>query len=170
MVKLSNPSEIDPDNISRPSVDELPPEDRQAYEAFIKECEEENKRRKEKELEEKRRWFLSHFSKNRKGDISKDKEVVILSDEDEQAKSSATVSATTPPTLEQITQLVVNGQEKILATVQGMIDKSLGKQSLTDDGSASGFNVDSIFQYNTMPPESSAAYAHYYAWHANEFL
>ena len=81
MVKLSNPGEIDPDNISRPSVDELPPEDRQAYEAFKKECEEENKRRKEKELEEKRRWFLSHFSKNQEGDISKDKEVVILSDD-----------------------------------------------------------------------------------------
>ena len=145
MVKLLNPSEIDPDNISRPSVDELSPEDRQAYQAFIKKCEEESKRRKEKELEEKRRWFLSHFSKNQKGDISKDKEVVILSNEEEQAKSSATVSATTPPTLEQITQLVVSGQEKILATAQGMIDKSLGKQSLTDDGSAPGFNVDSTF-------------------------
>jgi len=72
--------------------------------------------------------------------------------------------------LEQISQLVVSGQEKILATVQGMIDKSLGKQPLTDDGNASGFNVDSIFQYNAMPPESSAAYAHYYAWHADEFL
>ena len=145
MVKLSNPGEIDPDNISRPSVDELPPEDRQAYEAFIKDCEEENKRRKEKELEEKRRWFLSHFSKNRKGDISKDKEVVILSDEDEQAKSSATVSATTPPTLEQITQLVVNGQEKILATVQNMIDKSLGKQPLIDDSGTPRPNMDGTF-------------------------
>ena len=85
-MKLSNPGEIDSDNISRPSVDELPLEDRQAYEAFIKECEEESKRRKKKELEEKRQWFLSHFSKNRKGDISKDKEVVVLSDEDERAK------------------------------------------------------------------------------------
>ena len=113
MVKLSNPCEIDLDNISRPSVDELPPEDRQAYEVFIKECEEENKRHEEKELEEKRRWFLSQFSKNRKGDISKDKEVAILSDEEEQAKSSATVSAATSPiTLEQISQLVVSGQEK----------------------------------------------------------
>ena len=61
MVKLSNPDEIDPNNISRPSVDELPPEDRQAYEAFIKECDEESKRRKEKEIEEKPWWFLSHF-------------------------------------------------------------------------------------------------------------
>ena len=61
MVKLSNPGEIDPDNISRPSVDELPPEDRQAYEAFIKECEEENKRCKEKELEEKRRGSCLTF-------------------------------------------------------------------------------------------------------------
>ena len=97
MVKLSNPGEIDPDNISRPSVDELPPEDCQAYEAFIKECEEERKRRKEKELEEKCQWFLSHFSKNRKGDVSKDKEVVILSDEEEQAKSNTNVSTSASP-------------------------------------------------------------------------
>ena len=66
---------------------------------------------------------MSHFSKNRKGDISKDKEVVILSDEEEQTKSSATVSAATSPiTLEQISQLVVSGQEKILSTIQNMID------------------------------------------------
>jgi len=167
MVKLSNPGEIDPDNISRPSVDELPPEDRQAYEAFIKECEEENKRRKEKELGEKRRWFLSHFSKNRKGDISKDKEVVILSDEDEQAKSSATVSATTPPTLEQITQLVVNGQEKILATVQNMIDKSLGKQPLIDDSGTPRPNIDGSFYHNTMHLESLAAHAPQYGMPMN---
>ena len=48
MVKPSDPGEINVNNISRPSVDELPPEDRQVYEAFIKECEEENIRRKEK--------------------------------------------------------------------------------------------------------------------------
>jgi hypothetical protein len=48
MVKLSNPGEIDMDNISRPSVDELPPEDRQAYEAFINECEEESKKKRSK--------------------------------------------------------------------------------------------------------------------------
>ena len=120
-----------------------------------------------KKIEEKRWWFLSHFSKNRKGDISKDKEVVILSDEEEQAKSSATVSATTSPTLEQITQLVVSGQKKILATVQNMIDKSLGKQPLIDDGSAPNFNVDSTFQYNTMPPESSAAFMPHYGMPMN---
>ena len=81
-MKLSDSGEINVNNISRPSVDELPPEDRQVFEAFIKECEEENIRHKVKELEEKHRWFLSHFSKNRKGDISKDREVVILSDEE----------------------------------------------------------------------------------------
>ena len=48
MVKLSDPGEINVNNISRASVDELPPEDRQVYEIFIKECEEENIRRKEK--------------------------------------------------------------------------------------------------------------------------
>src|SRR6185437_12705764 len=167
MVKQSNPGEIDPDNISIPSVDELPPEDRQAYQAFIKKCEEESKRQKEKKVEEKRRWFLSHFSKNQKGDISKDKEVVILSDEEEQAKSSATVSTTTSPTLEQITQLVVSGQEKILATVQGMIDKSLGKQHLIDDSGTLRPNIDGTFYHNTMHLESSAAHAPQYGMPMN---
>ena len=142
MVKLSDPGEINVNNISRSSVDELPPEDRQVFEAFIKECEEENTRRKEKEIEEKCRWFLSHFSKNRKGDVSKDKEVVILSDEEEQAKSNTNVSAATSPiTLEQISQLVVSGQEKILATVQNMIDKLLGKQPLIDDNGTPRPNI-----------------------------
>ena len=166
MVKLSS-GDVDASNIVRPSVVELLAEGRQPYEAFIKECEEENQRRKEKETEEKHRWFLSHFSRNRKGEVSKDKEVVILSDEEEQAKSSATVSTTTLPTMEQITQLVVSGQEKVLATVQGMIDKSLGKQPLIDDGSAPNFNVDSTFQYNTMPPESSAAFMPHYGMPMN---
>ena len=118
---------------------------------------------KKKELEEKRRWFLSHFSKNRKGDVSKDKEVVILLDEEEQAKSNTNVSAATIPiSLEQVSQLIVGGQGKMLASVQNMIDKSLEKQPLTDDSGAPRFSVDSTFQHNTMPPESSAAHAPHY--------
>ena len=71
MVNLSNPSDVDASNIVRPTVDELSAEDRQGYEVLIKECEEESIRCKEKEIEEKRQWFLSHFSMNRKGDVSK---------------------------------------------------------------------------------------------------
>ena len=71
MVKLLSPSDIDASNIVRPTVDELSAEDRQGYEVLIKECEEESIRCKEKEIEEKRQWFLSHFSMNRKGDVSK---------------------------------------------------------------------------------------------------
>ena len=168
MVKLSDPDEINVNNISRPSIGELPPENRQVFEAFIKECEEENTRRKEKEIEEKRRWFLSHFSKNRKGDVSKDKEVVIISDDEEQAKSNTNVSAATSPiTLEQISQLVVSGQEKILATVQNMIDKSLGKQPLIDDSGTPRPNIDGTFYHNTMHLESSAAHAPQYGMPMN---
>ena len=157
MVNLSDPGEINVNNISMPSVDELPPEDRQVYEAFIKECEEENTRCKEKEIEEKRQWFLSHFSRNRKGEVFKDKEVVILSDEEEQANANNNVSTSASPvTMEQISQLLVNGQEKVLATVQNMIDKSLGKQPLANDSSASMSSVAGTFQNHTMPPESLA--------------
>ena len=113
MVKLSDPGEINVNNISRPSVDELPPEDHQVYEAFIKECEEENIRRKEKEIEEKCRLFLSHFSKNRKGDVSKNKEVVVLPEEEEHTKANTNVStATSFVTLEQVSHILVSGQEK----------------------------------------------------------
>ena len=157
MVKLSSPSDIDASNIVRPTVDELSAEDHQAYEALIKECEEESMRRKEKEIEEKRQWFLSHFSKNRKGDVSKDKEVVILSDEEEQAKANNNVSTSAlRPTLEQVSQLLVDGQEKMLATVQNMIDKLLGKQPLTSDSSALISSVVGTFQNHAMPPESLA--------------
>ena len=94
MVKLSS-SDVDASNIVRLTVDQLSAEDRQAYEAFIKECEE-NTRRKEKEIEEKRQWFLSHFSRNQKGEVSKDKEVVILSDEEEQAKAKNVSTSVSP--------------------------------------------------------------------------
>ena len=50
MVKLSS-GDVDASNIVRPTANQLSAEDRQAYEAFIKECEEENTRCKEKEIE-----------------------------------------------------------------------------------------------------------------------
>ncbi|RLM78508.1 hypothetical protein C2845_PM12G10520 [Panicum miliaceum] len=157
MRNLPNPTEVDPNNIATPTVDELSVEDRQAYEAYMKEHEEENVRRKAKEDEEARRWFLSHFSKNRKGDISKDKEVVIVSSEDDQAKVNADVSnATSPVTLEQVSRLLVDGQERMLSTVQNMIDRSLGKQPLANDSNAPNSNVASTSQQYAMPPESSA--------------
>ena len=58
-------------------------------------------------------------------------------DEEEQAKANNNVSTSAPPpTLEQVSQLMVEGQEKILATVQNMIDKSLEKQPLANISSA----------------------------------
>ena len=95
--------------------------------------------------------------------------MVILSEEEEQAKSNTNVNATTSPiTLEQITQLVVSGHEKMLATIhQRMIDKSLGKQPLTNDGSVPRFNIDCTFQHNTMPLEPSAAHAPHYGMPIN---
>ena len=54
--------------------------------------------------------------------------MVILSNEGEQGKANNNVSTSASSvTLEQVSQLLVNGQEKMLATIQNMIDKSLGK-------------------------------------------
>ena len=77
MVKLLSPSDIDASNIVRPTVDELSAEDHQAYKALVKECKEESIQHKEKEIKEKRQWFLSHFSRNRKGEVFKDKVTII---------------------------------------------------------------------------------------------
>ena len=55
-MKLTNPSEVDANNIVKTIIDELSEEDRQAYETFIKECEEESIQCKAKEIEEKRQW------------------------------------------------------------------------------------------------------------------
>ena len=112
-MKLTNPSEVDANNIIKTIIDELLEENRQAYEIFIKECEEESIQRKAKEIEEKRQWWLSHFSKNRKGDVSKNKEVVVLPEEEEHTKANTNVStATSFVTLEQVSQILVSGQEK----------------------------------------------------------
>ena len=62
---------------------------------------------------------------------------------------------------------MVNGQEKILATVQNMIDKSLGKQPLIDDSGTTRPNIDGTFYHNTMHPESSAIPAPQYGMPMN---
>jgi hypothetical protein len=69
--------------------------------------------------------------------------------------------------LEQFTQLLVDGQEKMLATVQNMIDKSLGKQPLANDSSAPMSSDAGTFQNHTMPPESSAIPAPQYGMPMN---
>ena len=103
-----------------------------------------------------------------KGEVSKDKEVVILSDEEEQAKANNNVSTSASPAiLEQFTQLLVDGQENMLGTVQNMIDKSLGKQALANDSSAPMSSVAGTFQNHAMPPESSATPTPEYAMPMN---
>ena len=62
---------------------------------------------------------------------------------------------------------MVDGQEKMIATVQNMIDKSLGKQPLANDSSAPMFSVAGTFQSHTMPPESSATPAPQYGMPMN---
>ena len=120
------------------------------------------------EIEEKRQWYLSHFSKNLKGDVSKEKEVVVLSEEKEQSKANTNVSiATSSVTLEQVSQLLVNGQEKMLATIQNMIDKSLGKQPLANVSSAPISSVAGTFENPAMLPQSSATLAQQYGMPMN---
>ena len=58
-------------------------------------------------------------------------------------------------------------KKKILATIQGMIDKSLGKQPLIDDSSTPRPNIDGTFYHNTMHLESSAIPAPQYGMPMN---
>ena len=83
--------------------------------------------------------------------------MVILSNKEKQAKANNNGSTSaSPDILEQFTQLMVDGQEKMLATVQNMIDKSLGKLPLANDSSAPMSSVAGTFQNHSMSPESSA--------------
>ena len=80
--------------------------------------------------------------------------MVILSNEDEQAKVKANVSsAASLVTLEQVSRLLAVDQEKMLATVQNKIDRSLGKQPLANDNNAPKSNVVGTSQHNVMPLE-----------------
>ena len=94
--------------------------------------------------------------------------MVILSDEEEQAKANNNVSTSASPvTLEQVSQLLVNGQEKMLATIQNMIDKSLGKQPLANVSSAPVSSVAGTFENAAMLPQSSATLARQYGMPMN---
>jgi hypothetical protein len=89
--------------------------------------------------------------------------VVILSDKEEQAKANNNVSTSASPSiLEPVSQLLVDGQEKMLATVQNMIDKLLGKQPLANVSCAPVSSVAGTFQNHAMPPESLATPAPQY--------
>ena len=59
MSNLPKPSEIDADNIIKPSLDEISADHRQAFEEY-------KKAREEKELQE----FLAKFKKDRQGNIT----------------------------------------------------------------------------------------------------
>ena len=60
-------------------------------------------------------------------------------------------------------------KKKILATIQNMIDKSLGKQPLADNSSSPKSNVVGTFQHNATPPESSAAHVPQYGMPLNYY-
>ena len=94
--------------------------------------------------------------------------MVILSDEEEQAKANNNVcTSASPSILEQVSQLLVDGQEKMLATVQNMIDKSLEKQPLSNVSSAPVSSIAGTFQNHAMPPASSATPAPQYGMPMN---
>ena len=83
--------------------------------------------------------------------------MVVLSYEEEQVKANNNISTSASPvTMEKISQLLVDGQEKVLVTVQNMIDKSLGKQPVSNVSSAPVSSIAGTFQNHAMPPESLA--------------
>ena len=152
MANLPKPGEVDADNIARPTANELSAEDRQCYEELLQEEEMERARKK---FEDKTQWYLSHFSKDRKGAVSKDKEVVMVTDEKEDDKSTTSVTYPSAPiTYDQMQNLLLIGQKQTITICQGLIEKTLGKQSTTMNGS--DMNSDLVGVSNssaTIPPK-----------------
>ena len=151
MANLPKPGEVDADNIARPTANELSAEDRQCYEELLQEEEMERARKK---FEDKTQWYLSHFSKDRKGAVSKDKEVVMVTDEKEDKSTTNVSDPSAPVTYDQMQNLLLIGQKQTIMICQGLVEKTLGKQSTTMNGS--DMNSDLVGVSNssaTIPPK-----------------
>jgi hypothetical protein len=75
--KLPVPSEVDPQHIARPNVEQTSAEEQKAL-AEVRRKIREQKEREILELEEEAmKQYISHFSMNRQGNVKKDKDVVI---------------------------------------------------------------------------------------------
>ena len=106
-------------------VDQIAADEQKILAEELKKIEEEQAREVERRKEEAKKKFLLPYSKDRQGKITKIKEVIFNASSPEVKTNLST--ETSSVTLEQVGQLLVTGQKQILATVQNIIDKSLGK-------------------------------------------
>ena len=131
MSNLPQPSEVNADNIIKPSLDELSEEHRQAYEALKKQREEAFEVHKKKRKEEDLEAFLASFKKDRQGNITPIGEIRL------------------PPPIDQpheITESQVFSPEQ-LAVIESLVSK----------GNVMAYNsfVANANAQKNMPPSSS---------------
>jgi hypothetical protein len=156
--------ELDKNNIIDFTDEELPPEDHQVMEDFMKRKAERDRQeleeRMKKKAEEDRLHYLSHFKKTREGKVKKIKDITL---DTTPPKVPLNVSTSSSPsffvTVNDLTTVMDSLRLSMIENMQNMVDKSLGKRVEGDDNVASGCKTvaQTINSSYGMPLNSSAA-------------
>jgi anti-sigma factor RsiW len=135
--------EINKVNIIDFTDEELSPEDRQAMEDFLKQKAERDRQEVEKLMKQKakedRLHYLSHFKKNPEGKVKKIKDITFDTPLPEVPLNVSTSSSPSSfVTVIDLTTVMDSFRLSMIANIQNMVDKSLGKRVEGDDNVASG--------------------------------
>ena len=159
--KIPKPGDIDAENIKRPNFEQLSAEDQKALNEVKKKIREEKEEEIRRQEEEATKHYMSYFSIDRQGRVTKDKDIVFPSTPttDASAKVTAPVSATsTGVTLEQVENLLSERDVRLVNLISAKSRIAAGKQlEITDDTSPVSIVVPAeipVSQSSTMLPVS----------------
>jgi hypothetical protein len=146
--KLPVPSEVDPQNIARPNVEQTFAEEQKAL-AEVRRNIREQKEREILELEEEAmKQYISHFSVDRQGNVKKDKDVIIniptLSDAPPEANSDIAnmIDGAVSASLNNKFIVMSENFESTITSRLDRIEAKFGKQFSSNDINASTSNTE----------------------------
>jgi len=141
MSDLPKPSEVDADNIIKPSLDEISADHRQVYEEY-------KKAREEKDLQE----FLAKFKKDRQGNITPIEEIKFPPLQTEQVKPSVS-TAFSPEQWAEIESRIADGNNLVYQT---FIENTNAQKNISQSSSGNNGVVASVQNPNMTLPIASA--------------
>ena len=151
MASIPKPGEIDVDNIKRPTVEQLSAEHQKALDDIQKNIIEENEKKIQRLEEEVKKQYISHFTIDRQGKVTKDdtfdsSQFEVKSDENKQSALDSEVANMIDST---IASHINNKLEFISQDMHDMFDDyfsqieaHLGMESSGNDKCASTSNTD----------------------------
>ena len=129
--KVPKPGDINVDSIKRPNFEQLSAEDQKALNEVKKKIREEKEEEIRRQEEEATKHYMSYFSIDRQGRVTKDKDIVFPSTPttDASAKVTAPVSATsTGVTMEQVENLFAERDVQLVNLITTKLLMATGKQ------------------------------------------